>query len=98
MRFLLALRTLAHAAKTKSTDLQVLPASRLRYRAVLWGFHSESQDMLIKSTEDVCGRPMLWEDAKALSLPIWIRSAEALVCVIAGLYFIADMRDTGRSN
>jgi hypothetical protein len=58
---------------------------QIRFRDVLWGFHSESQEILLSTCEDVCGRPMLWEDAKTFCLPLWLRSNDILVRSISPL-------------
>lgn len=66
----------------KGTDTgQRLP--QMRWRDVLWAFHSESQEILLTACDEVCGKPVLWEDAKQFCLPLWIRSNESLVRTFA---------------
>lgn len=52
---------------------------RMRYRDILWAFHSESQEILMSASTSACGGKMLWLDARALGVFLWCRSAEALV-------------------
>ncbi len=53
---------------------------RLRYRDMIWAFHSESQDILLNSSTAACNNgKMLWSDAKALGVALWLNSTEALV-------------------
>lgn len=95
MRFLLSLKSFAISHRTRSppstrppspscipTSTNNPPANRLpqmRWRDVLWAFHSESQEILLSACDEVCGKPMLWEDAKQFCLPLWLRSSESLV-------------------
>jgi hypothetical protein len=97
MRFLLSLKSFAisHRARSppptrpsspdsQATKKNVAPSNRLpqmRWRDVLWGFHSESQEILVSACDEVCGKPMVWEDAKQFCLPLWLKSSEALVCL-----------------
>jgi hypothetical protein len=52
---------------------------RLRYRDMIWAFHSESQDILLNASITACNGKMCWSDARALGISIWIRSVETLV-------------------
>jgi hypothetical protein len=54
---------------------------RLRYRDMIWAFHSESQDILLNASVSACKGKMCWSDARALGVSIWLTSVEALVCV-----------------
>lgn len=99
MRFLLSLKSFAisHRARSPpptrppSPDSQATKADttinnrlpQMRWRDVLWGFHSESQEILVTACDEVCGKPMVWEDAKQFCLPLWLRSSEALVRVLS---------------
>ena len=56
---------------------------RLRYRDMIWAFHSESQDLLLSASIAACGGKMCWPDARALGVFTWMRSTEALVRHIA---------------
>lgn len=53
---------------------------RLRYRDMVWAFHSESQEILLAASTAACGNKMKWNDAKALGLFLWLSSTESLVC------------------
>ncbi|KAJ7783622.1 RAVE protein 1 C terminal-domain-containing protein [Mycena maculata] len=70
---------------------------RLRYRDMMWAFHSESQDLLLSASTAACNGKMCWADARALGLSIWLNSIEAMKShmeVIARNEFMAgDTRD-----
>ncbi|KAJ7487439.1 RAVE protein 1 C terminal-domain-containing protein [Mycena galericulata] len=70
---------------------------RLRYRDMVWAFHSESQDLLLSASTAACNGKMCWADARALGVSIWLNSAEAMKShmeVIARNEFMAgDTRD-----
>lgn len=99
MRFLLSLKSFAISHRTQSTSVTRAPSPSLpqntkgtetgqrlpqmRWRDVLWAFHSESQEILLSACDEVCGKPVLWEDAKQFCLPLWIRSNESLVRIFA---------------
>lgn len=53
--------------------------SRLSFRNVVWAFHSEGQEILIDAATSAAGGKLLWKDAKALGVFLWIRSVEGLV-------------------
>jgi hypothetical protein len=54
--------------------------SRLKYRDVVWAFHSESQDLLLDESVKACEEGKLtWENAKALGVFLWLKSPEVLV-------------------
>jgi hypothetical protein len=52
---------------------------RLRYRDMIWAFHSESQDLLLNASITACKGKMCWSDARALGISIWLNSVESLV-------------------
>ncbi|KAF7339596.1 WD repeat protein [Mycena sanguinolenta] len=70
---------------------------RLRYRDIIWAFHSESQDLLLSASTAACKGKMCWADARALGVSIWLRSIDAMKShmeVIARNEFMAgDNRD-----
>ncbi|KAF8641123.1 hypothetical protein AX17_000765 [Amanita inopinata Kibby_2008] len=51
---------------------------RLRYRDIVWAFHSESQGLLLNAITSTCKGKMVWSDARALGLPLWLNSVEEL--------------------
>ena len=53
---------------------------RLRYRDMVWAFHSESQELLLNTSTTACNGKMCWSDARALGIFIWLRSVESMVC------------------
>src|ERR1700742_3845156 len=38
---------------------------RIRYRDIIWAFHSQSQDLLLSASVEACGGKMLWPDARS---------------------------------
>lgn len=52
---------------------------RLRYRDMVWAFHSESQDLLLSASVAAAGGKMRWCDARALGVFVWLRSTETMV-------------------
>lgn len=70
---------------------------RLRYRDMVWAFHSESQGLLLSTSTAACSGRMLWSDARALGVFIWLNSVESLRAhmeVIArNEYMAGDNRD-----
>lgn len=52
---------------------------RLRYRDMIWAFHSESQELLLNASITACGGKLTWPDARALGIPLWLTSIESLV-------------------
>lgn len=47
---------------------------------MVWAFHSESQGLLLSTSTAACSGRMLWSDARALGVFIWLNSVESLVC------------------
>ncbi|THV05992.1 hypothetical protein K435DRAFT_834441 [Dendrothele bispora CBS 962.96] len=70
---------------------------RLRYRDMIWAFHSESQDLLLNASSAACNGKMCWVDARALGVPIWLSSIESLrtqfETVARNEYMVNDTRD-----
>ncbi|KAK7468733.1 regulator of (H+)-ATPase in vacuolar membrane [Stygiomarasmius scandens] len=70
---------------------------RLRYRDMIWAFHSESQDLLLNASSAACNGKMCWADARALGVPIWLSSIETLrsqfETVARNEYMANDTRD-----
>lgn len=52
---------------------------RLRYRDMVWAFHSESQEILLNNATTACNGKMRWTDARSLGVFVWLRTAESLV-------------------
>jgi hypothetical protein len=61
---------------------------RLRYRDMIWAFHSESQELLLTASVAACNGKMVWSDARALGVPIWLNSVDMMVsCSAIAWYF-----------
>jgi hypothetical protein len=53
---------------------------RLSFRNIVWASHSESQDMLLNASTNYCSnKKMMWDDAKALGVFLWLNSTEVIV-------------------
>lgn len=56
--------------------------ARLRYRDIIWAFHSETQGLLLTASLTACQGKMTWTDARALGVFLWLNSVEAMVCEV----------------
>lgn len=52
---------------------------RIRYRDMVWAFHSNSQEILLAASITACGGKVLWQDARAMGVFLWLNSIESLV-------------------
>lgn len=69
-----------HGATTNgSAPNQSARRARLRFRDMVWAFHSESQELLLSASTAACDGKMTWSDAKALGISLWLNSSEKLV-------------------
>ncbi|KIJ68609.1 hypothetical protein HYDPIDRAFT_24869 [Hydnomerulius pinastri MD-312] len=70
---------------------------RLRYRDIIWAFHSESQDLLLSTSTSACNGKMLWSDARALGVFIWLTSVDTMKShmetIARNEYMAGDNRD-----
>ncbi|KDQ14428.1 hypothetical protein BOTBODRAFT_159267, partial [Botryobasidium botryosum FD-172 SS1] len=70
---------------------------RIRYRDIVWAFHSESQEILLTASTTACGGRMMWNDAKSLGVFLWMNSTEAIKAqmevVARNQYMGGDARD-----
>jgi hypothetical protein len=53
--------------------------TRLRYRDMIWAFHSESQELLMSASLASCQGKLTWNDARALGVFLWLNSVESMV-------------------
>lgn len=53
--------------------------ARLRYRDIIWAFHSETQGLLLSASLAACQDKMTWSDARALGVFLWLNSFESMV-------------------
>ncbi len=67
-------------ASPGAVPMQIRRRERLRYRDMIWAFHSESQELLLSASIAACdGGKMCWPDARALGVFIWLHSVDTLV-------------------
>lgn len=81
LRYLISMRSFYITnQRADATNAQATSGKRerLRYRDMVWAFHSESQDLLVNASASACNNKMTWSDAKALGLALWLTSPETL--------------------
>ncbi|KDQ63425.1 hypothetical protein JAAARDRAFT_169243 [Jaapia argillacea MUCL 33604] len=70
---------------------------RLRFRDMIWAFHSESQDLMLGASTAACNGKMCWPDARALGIFIWLNSNETMrshmELLARNQYMTGDSRD-----
>ncbi|KAF8578745.1 hypothetical protein K439DRAFT_1361373 [Ramaria rubella] len=101
LRYLISMRSFyilnERAVSSNSTDPAPKGRQRLRYRDIVWAFHSQSQDILLDASTAACGGKMAWDDAKALGIYIWMESTESLrshmETIARNEYMAGDSRD-----
>ncbi|GAA6056051.1 hypothetical protein JCM3770_007000 [Rhodotorula araucariae] len=85
LRYLVSMRSFylyRHASPSSSsfaTGLNGPRVPRLKYRDMLWAFHSEGQDLLLEESTKAAGGKLTWEAARTLGIGLWIKSQETLV-------------------
>ena len=67
----------SNGTNTSSETLGV--RHRIRYRDIVWASFSQSQEILLGASTEACGGKMLWKDARALGVFLWLHSSESLV-------------------
>ncbi|KAA1467902.1 hypothetical protein DENSPDRAFT_906985 [Dentipellis sp. KUC8613] len=88
LRYLISLRSFyilnRRVSAPSSPEPQASPArqtgwrERLRYRDMIWAFHSESQGLLLTASSAACANKMSWGDARALGVFLWLTSLDSL--------------------
>ncbi|THH13364.1 hypothetical protein EW146_g6843 [Bondarzewia mesenterica] len=70
---------------------------RLRYRDMIWAFHSESQGLLLSASSAACSQKMTWSDARALGVFLWLNSLDVqkahMEVIARNEYMSGDARD-----
>jgi hypothetical protein len=76
---LLASHFRRHDTKGRPADI-ITHQHRLSFRNIVWASHSESQDMLLTASTKYClDGKMMWREAKALGVFLWLKSPEVIV-------------------
>jgi hypothetical protein len=84
LRYLISVELLAshfrrHDTKGRPADV-IAHQHRLSFRNIVWASHSESQDMLLTASTKYClDGKMMWKEAKALGVFLWLKSPEIIV-------------------
>lgn len=72
--------TTPDSASTHGIPTNRTKRARLRYRDMLWAFHSESQDLLLSAATAASeGGRMVWGDARSMGVSIWLNSVDTMV-------------------
>lgn len=77
LRYLISMRSFFIYNDNSTPLRRSLP--RIRYRDIVWAFHSESQDLLLDASVKACPDKLTWENAKALGIFLWLKSPAILV-------------------
>ncbi|CEQ42660.1 SPOSA6832_04497 [Sporobolomyces salmonicolor] len=90
LRYLVSLRSsylyeAAVSSTSTSTTLNGSRSSRLKYRDILWAFHSDSQDLLLEESTKAAGGKLTWQAAKTLGLGMWLKSRNTLTVTIEAI-------------
>ncbi len=81
--------SMTNGTSTAASGLRLERRERLRYRDMIWAFHSESQDLLLSTSVAACTHgKMGWADARALGVFIWMQSREAMVSRLIHVSFV----------
>ncbi|KAH8998842.1 RAVE protein 1 C terminal-domain-containing protein [Lactarius hatsudake] len=71
--------------------------ARLRFRDIMWAFHSETQGLLLSASLAACQGKMTWSDARALGVFLWLNSVESMrshmELIARTEYMAGDARD-----
>ncbi|KAF8807734.1 WD repeat-containing protein [Phlegmacium glaucopus] len=85
------------AATNGAAPSQSARRARLRFRDMVWAFHSESQELLLSASTAACDGKMTWSDARALGISLWLNSSEQLKTqleiIARNEYMAGDNRD-----
>lgn len=85
LRYLMPMRSFflsqSHQQALACDGLHRQHGHRLRYREIVWAFHSESQEILLQDSVAACpSKKFTWLTSRALGTFLWIKSRESLVC------------------
>lgn len=83
LRYLISMRSFfiynANSLRPITAPATAPSLPRLKYRDVVWAFHSESQEILLDASVKACPDRLTWENAKALGIFLWIKAPDVLV-------------------
>jgi hypothetical protein len=52
---------------------------RIQYRDMVWAFYGNNQEILLAASITACGGKVLWKDARAMGVFLWLNSIESIV-------------------
>ncbi|GJN89497.1 hypothetical protein Rhopal_002484-T1 [Rhodotorula paludigena] len=90
LRYLVSMRSFylysdSPSAPAASVRLNGPLALRLKYRDLLWAFHSESQDLLLEEGTKAAGGKLTWAAARTLGVAVWLKSHDALIRAVESI-------------
>ncbi|KAI7875760.1 hypothetical protein K492DRAFT_136166 [Lichtheimia hyalospora FSU 10163] len=72
-------------------------APGLGSRDLVWALHSQSQDLLLERCTRLCDGKLLWQDARALGIFLWLQKAEVvteqMTMIARNTYLSKDIKD-----
>lgn len=71
---------------------EISTRERMRYRDFVWAFHSSCQEILLQAAVSSVGGKLIWKDAKALGIFLWLKSQEPIVRVCRYTSFKSQFR------
>ncbi|KAI9258749.1 RAVE protein 1 C terminal-domain-containing protein [Phascolomyces articulosus] len=54
-------------------------SNELAPRDIIWALHSQSQDLLLERCLRLCGGKLLWTDARAMGIFMWLQKSEVVI-------------------
>lgn len=87
LRYLISLKSFLMVNQRNSDSAgerqfaEISTRERMRYRDFVWAFHSSCQEILLQAALSSVGGKMVWKDAKALGVFLWLKSQESMVSV-----------------
>lgn len=77
--YILNARVSSPSEPVDTAQTRSLGRERLRFRDIVWAYHSESEEILLSASTAACGGKMRWADAKALGVFLWLNSVDKMV-------------------
>ncbi|KAG2218968.1 hypothetical protein INT45_008392, partial [Circinella minor] len=75
-RFTALVENFFHLNKALALEEQ---SNELAPRDTIWALHSQSQDLLLERCLRLCGGKLLWKDARAMGIFMWLKKSEVVI-------------------
>ncbi|ORY97295.1 RAVE protein 1 C terminal-domain-containing protein, partial [Syncephalastrum racemosum] len=93
-RFMALLENCHHLNKMLAADQQ---STSLRSSDLVWALHSQSQDILLERCIHLCGGKLMWPEARALGIFLWLQKSESvadqMTAIARNTYLAQDTKD-----